>query len=147
MSGDEPKIFVDESWKSQVQREKEEAAKKAVAEPAEETAEAPGDDELEESPFNMLVGTLATQAMYALGLVAPEGVEQVQVDLQHAQISILFLKSLQEKTAGNLSEDEQANLDSATTELEGALMARIQQFRDHAMKEAGIDPGNLKPQG
>lgn len=38
MSDDGPKIFIDEGWKAQVQREKEEAAKKLAAEP---TPEAP----------------------------------------------------------------------------------------------------------
>ena len=71
MSQDEPKIFIDEDWKAQVQREKEQALKateaSGEAEPAEAEAEAAEEGD---SRFLVLVSSLATQAMYALGLIA-----------------------------------------------------------------------------
>ena len=82
MSEDGPKIFIDEGWKAQVQREKEEAAKKLAAgtEPVAgepEQADAPAGDEMleydpEQPSFSSLVGSLATQAMFALGLIADQ---------------------------------------------------------------------------
>ncbi|MBI2424336.1 MAG: DUF1844 domain-containing protein [Candidatus Hydrogenedentes bacterium] len=148
MPGDEPKIFIDEGWKSQVQREKEELARKLAEKPAEpEPPAAEGEPEGEDTPFNMLVGTLATQAMYALGLIAPPDAQQVHVDLEQAQVSIIFLKSLQEKTAGNLTPDEKTSLDTAARELEGAFMARVQQIQQQAMRQTGVDPlAKIPPQ-
>ena len=64
MADDESRIIIDEDWKSQVQREKEEAKKSSDEKPAED-----GDSDQEEaSAFTMLVTTLGAQALMALGL-------------------------------------------------------------------------------
>lgn len=145
MSEDGPKIFIDEGWKAQVQREKEEAAKKAAAAPA---AEAPGEDaapsddvaldyDPEQASFPALVGSLATQAMFALGLIADQESGQVMVNLDAARYTLDLLTVLIEKTQGNLSGDESKMLLQTTGELEQAFAVRVQQFQEQAMRQSG----------
>lgn len=152
MSDDGPKIFIDEGWKAQVQREKEEAAKKlaAVAAPAAgepaQAAEAPEEPMLEYDPeqasFSSLVGSLATQAMFALGLIADHETGQVMVNLDAARYTLDLLSVLVEKTQGNLSGDEAKMLIQTTGELEQAFAVRVQQFQEQAMRQGG---GELPP--
>src|SRR5262249_60747425 len=66
------KIIIDEDWKSQVQAEKEGAAEaKVTSKPAEQTggADAATDLPMPPASFEMLLTTLATEALVALGQV------------------------------------------------------------------------------
>ncbi len=157
MSDDSPKIFIDEDWKSQAQREKDELAKKLEAEKAKaaslletgggEEVEA-GEDALEHAPFIALVGSLATQCMFALGVIAPQGQRQVMVNLEEAAMTLEMLKTLEEKTKGNLTEDEEKALTEACTELERIFAARIAQFQEQSLKQSGIDLDSIRnPEG
>jgi len=153
MSDDEPKIFIDEGWKAQVQREKEqaEAARKAAevaATPEAEPALPQTDLDVDEepTPFAALVGSLATQTMFALGLVADPSTGQVMVNLEAARYTLDMLAMLEEKTQGNLSQDEAEMLAQTAGELEQAFGVRAQQVQEQAMRQAGIDPTNLKGQ-
>ncbi len=138
MAEEEPKIIIDEGWKAQVEREREEALKPAE-EPADET-----DQELDEagmSLFDYLVSTLATQTMMALGLVAEEGQEKILVDLAAANHLVDSLMMLREKTSGNLTEAEEKSLNEAISELQKVFAARVQQAREAAVQQQpGIDP-------
>lgn len=158
MPEDEPKIIIDEGWKAQVERERELARLKA--EEAGETPESPespeatvapesagdGDVDQQEEPasFESLIGSLATQCMFALGVIAPEGSERVMVDLNQAKYLIDLLEILRDKTKGNLSPAEEGALREALAELQRVFVARVQQFQEHAMRQAGIDPTQLK---
>lgn len=157
MSEEEPKIFIDEGWKSQVQREKEEAARKAAeAQAAPAAAPTPvnpilGDGDEgeplegeEEASFVSLVGSLATQTMFALGLIADPGSGQLMVNLDAARYTLDMLAVIGEKTKGNLTEEEDEALRQTCGELEQAFAVRLQQFQQQAMQQAGIDPNNLK---
>ncbi len=151
MSDDSPKIFIDEDWKSQAQREKNELASKLEAEKANAPAEGgllnpddEGDPGMEHAPFVALVGSLATQCMFALGVIAPQGQRQVMVNLEEAAITLEMLKTLEEKTKGNLNEEEEKALTEACTELERIFTARVAQFQEQAIKESGIDLDNLR---
>ena len=137
MAEEGPKIIIDEGWKAQVEREREEALK-----PVEKSADE-ADPELAEagmSLFDYLVSTLAAQTMFSLGLVAEEGQEKVVVDLGTANHLIDSLMMLREKTKGNLSEDEEKNLNEAVSELQRVFAARAQQAREAALQQPGIDP-------
>lgn len=153
MSDDGPRIFIDEGWKAQVQREKEEAARKLAAEPA---AEAPApvqapeaDDEAmldydpEQASFSALVGSLATQAMFALGLIADPESGQVMVNLDAARYTLDLLAVLADKTQGNLSPDESKMLLQTSGELEQAFAVRVQQFQEQALRQTS--GGDLPP--
>ncbi len=140
MAEEEPRIIIDEGWKAQVEREREEALK-SVETPADEADEA--DEELAEagiSLFDYLVSTLAAQTMMSLGLVTEEGQEKVVVDLATANHLVDSLMMLREKTIGNLTKDEEKNLNEAIAELQKVFAARVQQAREAAIQQPGIDP-------
>ena len=128
MSEEKPEIFIDEGWKSQVEREKQH-----VEEEAEQEAEAPKEDFTQ---FDHLISSLAAQTMMALGLLTPEGETEVPIDLDHAKFTIDTLMMLRDKTKGNLSEAEEANLREAISELQRVFAARVQQ----AQQAASVSP-------
>jgi len=135
---DEKKIIIDEDWKSKVEREREQDRHK----PEEKPAAAP-DQEMQQAGmtlFDYLVSTLAAQTMMALGLVAEEGQTQVMVDLGAARHMIDSLMMLREKTKGNLTTDEEANLSEAISELQRVFAVRATQVREAQLKNPPIDP-------
>ena len=71
-SAEEPKIIVDEDWKDQVEREKEELKQQ---EEAGETQDSQSSEEHPMPPasFTVLLSTLATQAMVGLGMFPVNG--------------------------------------------------------------------------
>ena len=72
MADDEKKIIVDEDWKTQAQKEKDElSGKEKNAE--EEKTEASEGRNLPAADMIGLVSMLATQAFYALGAFGAEG--------------------------------------------------------------------------
>ena len=145
MSDEESKIIIDEGWKSQVQRERDEAvAEPPVEDEAQAQAQADETEGLDYEPgFESLVASLATQTMLALGVIAPEGVEEVPINLDQAKFTIDILVMLREKTAGNLTEEESAHLDEALGELQQVFALRLQQYQEQAMQNAGVDPNQI----
>lgn len=156
---DEKKIIIDEDWKAQVRREKEEAARKAAetekpaADASAETdaAELDQDAELDETldaeagtPFMALVQSLATQALLFLGYIPQPNSQEVMVDLAQSRMLIDMIVDLRAKTAGNLNADEEAMLSEAAAELQRAYVVRSQQVQEAAMKRAGVNPQDLK---
>lgn len=136
MADEEPKIFVDEDWKAQVQREKEQAAQKTDETPAAEEAADEFDQAFRDNPFMGLVQSIATQCLFALGLIAPEDSKQVYVDLGQAQYLIDTLLMLRDKTKGNLSAEEEGHLQEAVAELQRVYVARAQQVHEATMRQA-----------
>ncbi|MBN02305.1 MAG: hypothetical protein CMJ77_24645 [Planctomycetaceae bacterium] len=118
----EKKIIIDEDWKSQVEREREElkAEPEADADPAVNPDEATG---LPPASFLLLATTLATQAMAGLGQL-PDPIENKPiVNLQLAQHYIDMLSVLEEKTKGNLTDEEQEMLGSVLYQLRSVYIA------------------------
>ncbi|MGY8748534.1 MAG: DUF1844 domain-containing protein [Pirellulales bacterium] len=104
-SGEKPKIIVDDDWKSQVEKEKEE-----LKDPA-DTAEGEAEEHaLPPASFMVLMSTLATQAMAAMGLIPDPMTGQPTVNLPMAKHFIDLLGMLQDKTKGNLTEEEANHL-------------------------------------
>lgn len=101
-----PKIIVDESWKEQVEREKE--ALREQQQQAQANSEAPDslDDFIPEASFSVLVSLLGTQAMSALGLLADPQTGEAIPNRRLAKHFIDLIGTLEEKTNGNLSSDE-----------------------------------------
>ena len=152
MADDGSKIFIDEDWKARAQREKEELQRKLAGQASEPAAdadaasgEADSEDEGElQATFDELIGSLATQGMFALGLISQGGGDRVMINLDQARFTIEMLMVLQDKTKGNLTEQEQANLEETVTELQRLFMARVQQLEAQAMRQTGIDPNSLR---
>ncbi len=163
----EPKIFVDEDWKSRVEAEKQAAAGKSAPAPeagkptAAAATELPaateppaakrpaeqrqsGDRPLQLPPatFSFLVTTLATQAMVSLGQAPNPFTGKAEVHLPEAKHFIDTLGMLSEKTRGNLAPEEAALLDGFLHQLRLAYIeAHSQPAPDSAAgEEAGTDP-------
>ena len=148
MAEDESKIIIDEDWKARVEREREEARKTGDKGPDDDqtdTQEAAEAGEVEEgASFLTLVSSLATQTMFALGVVAPRDATEVQVDLGQAKFLIDTLMVLREKTEGNLTPEESGQLTQIVGELQSIYVARAQQVQESALKNAGVNPNDLK---
>ena len=116
------KIIIDEDWKSQVQAEKEEAAKATsssttAADKEAEPAEA-GDPQMPPASFELLVTSLATEALMALGQMPHPVTGKAQAQRNLAKYLIDTLDMLKQKTAGNLSHNEQQVIDSVLHQLQ-----------------------------
>ena len=110
-----PKIIVDEDWKSQAQKEKEEALQKAAA--PSKSAQAAQEAGVPPATFPVLLSTLATQALVCLGQIPNPLTGKPDVHLEEAQHFIDTLAMLEEKTAGNRTPEESQMLENLLHEL------------------------------
>jgi hypothetical protein len=113
---EEKKIIVDEDWKAEAQKEKEVLAAQEEQEKEAEEAKAERGP-LPKGNFAALVSMLTTQAFFAMGAFKVEGQEDREPDLELARYNIDMLETLQEKTKGNLSEEEASVLERTLHEL------------------------------
>ncbi len=132
---EERKLVIDEDWKEQVEREREEARLRdeggdsaATSQP---TGAAGADDDfggdIPPASFHFLVSTLATQTLAALGQLPDPVSGQPTVRKNLAQHHIDTLVMLQEKTTGNLTHDEEQLLDDAIHQLRMIFVSVGQQ--------------------
>ncbi|HEY8750208.1 MAG TPA: DUF1844 domain-containing protein [Tepidisphaeraceae bacterium] len=129
MAEETPSLHIDTDWKKQAQEEKrrlaEQEQKKAAqtpppsaASPAQGGRARPSGRPARELPpasFATMVNTLVTQALFYLGDFATQGGEPV-VNLDMSKHQIDTLSILEEKTKGNLDEEEKRLLDTALYE-------------------------------
>lgn len=135
MSDEEKKIIIDEDWKSQVEREKEQFEQEAASpERSESTRSA---NEIPPASFPMLLTSIGTQAMMALGQVADPGTGQAMYHPELARHHIDTLVVLQEKTKGNLTSDEAEMLENFINQLRQLFVA---------MQNANLDIRNSPQQ-
>jgi hypothetical protein len=137
-----PRLHIDDDWKRQAQEEKERLAREIEAKAAqsarpasasgpapmggpalEEAAAGLGDGrELPAASFSTLVQMLATQAaIFMSGQPDPETGQSMQ-NLDLAKHNIDLLRVLEEKTKGNLTDEEKRLLETLLYEL---LMAYV----------------------
>lgn len=103
----------DSDWKAQARAEKEKLAKQA-----EEAGEGQaGGREMPPADFRTLISTMVTQAMMALGAIPDPQSGQRYVILDLARHHIDMLGVLEEKTKGNLDEEEQQMITQTLHEL------------------------------
>lgn len=140
-------LHIDQDWKKQAQEEKrrlaeEEAKRKAASQPAEGVAGriGPGAGAASASPaggraqremppasFATLVQSLMTQVLFYLGDLAPRGGEPT-VNLDMAKHNIDTLSMLEEKTQGNLTDEEKKLLDAALYETRMRYVSVASQY-------------------
>jgi hypothetical protein len=140
-NNEKPKIITDEDWKAEAQKEKEELAKEA-GEGAEGGAAGPaaaggGERQIPEASFVTLVNTLATQAMMALGGFEDPQTGKRYLDLELAKFHIDSLAVLQDKTKGNLEDDEAKLLEKAIYELRMGYVRMQQVAQEQMAQQAG----------
>ena len=121
-----PKLHVDADWKAEAQAEKERLAAKE----AESTGSGKGKEgapgELPEANFKSLMGLLASQAIMGLGAYPDPETGSVVVDLVGSKFAIDLLGVLEEKTSGNVTDEESKEL----AEVLGQLRTRFVQIAD-----------------
>ena len=125
MADDEKKIIADEDWKEEAQHDKEKLAQQEAAEKKkEEEREKEQKKEPAKLPpgdFAALISMLTSQALFAMGLLEVEGPKK-EPDLEMARYNIDMLATLQEKTKGNLTEQEAAVLENTLSQVRMAFV-------------------------
>ncbi|MCE5266497.1 MAG: DUF1844 domain-containing protein [Planctomycetaceae bacterium] len=124
MSEQQPdkKIIVDEDWKSQVEADKEAARQgESGAKPA------PGptsgqQPSLPPADLIFLVGTLYVQGAMSLGLLPNPVTKKAERHVAQAKHAIDMLAMLQQKTEGNRTPEETAELENVLHELRMAFI-------------------------
>ena len=122
---DEKKLIIDEDWKSQVQAVKEAAAKvvpasaggQHAASSASEVPRDSGDIQMPPASLELLITTLATEALVALGQVPHPATGEAHVHRNQAKYLIDTIDVVRQKTKGNLTPDEQQMIDSVLHQL------------------------------
>jgi len=108
---DEIKKKVDESWKQNVEKEKQEPKSQ-------------GDFVPPDPDFKFFITTLALQASIALGHMANPATGKTEADPIQAKFLIDTLGMLEGKTKGNLTEEEIKLLENLLYELRVAFLAK-----------------------
>lgn len=116
-SSEQPKIIVDDDWKAQAQAEKQKLAEQSKAAPASGEGAAGGYGEMPPANFETLLSTFVTQALFAMGLIPDPQTGKPAMHLDLARHHIDMLTVLEEKTKGNLTDDEQKLLAGSLYEL------------------------------
>ncbi len=136
---EEPKIIVDEDWKSQVEKEKEELRTQEMEPPAGDPHSIP------EASFHVLLATLATQAMAMLGLLPDmDGSGAAQINLPMARHLVDMIAVLDEKTKGNLTTEEATALTENLHQLRMAFVAVSQAQGTAATQEETPSPSSIE---
>lgn len=132
-SDSDPKIVVDDDWKSRVEREKRqaEAAGDGGADAAGET--------LPEASFELLVTTFSMQAMAAMGLLGGPGNAAQPPDFGMARHLIDLLGVIEAKTRGNLTAEEAAMIEQILHQL------RVLYLDPEVRRRASQPPGPSSP--
>jgi len=116
MTEEEKKIIIDEDWKHEAQKEKEKLTAQEKLEKEETDRQQTERGPLPQGDFAALVSMLVTQALFALGVIKVEDQEK-EPDLEMARYNIDMLETLEAKTKGNLTEQEQQVLERTLSEV------------------------------
>ena len=111
----EGKKAVDEDWKGQVQKEKEQ----------EQTTKEEVHPPIPEANFILFVSGFATQALIALGQFENPMTKKREANLDQARYTIDTLKMIQEKTKGNLTPEEEKYLEGVLYDLRMSYVASV----------------------
>lgn len=107
MADDEKLIHVDDDWKAQARKEKEQLADRADVQR----------EAMPDASFAGLVDLLAMQALVSLGGMTGPGGERYTPQPEAAKHFIDMLQVLEDKTKGNLSEEEKKLMDTVLYEV------------------------------
>lgn len=138
-----PKLIIDSDWKSQAQSEKERLAQQEQARKAQATGSAGGAPQGDEPPpadFMELIRLLTTQALLYMGAIPDPGTGKAVLALDIAKYHIDLLTILEEKTKGNLNQEEQQALSQTAHEL------RLEFVHMSKALAQAIAEGKIKPQ-
>ncbi len=127
----EPKIIVDSDWKQEA------AAEKAKLD--EELRDVGGKQEMPQASFVELINMILMQATVSLtGYQTPDG-QVLPPDHMAAKHFIDLLEVLKEKTAGNLSDEEQKIIDSVLHEMHMRFVEIVKMAQQQAANPEGTE--------
>ncbi len=106
MADEEKKIIVDDDWKAEAKQEKERLAQETTEREA-----------IPDPSFAELINMIAMQAMVGFGGMAGPGGERVPANMEIAKHFVDMLQVLEDKTKGNLTDDEKKLLDQVIYEI------------------------------
>ena len=163
MADDKPKIQIDTDWKAQAQAEKErlgrEAEEKAKKQPPAGTPGVAGaapearggkgrpGEPMPPPDFHALVSSIISQALLYMGAIPDPQTGQGIIHMDLARYNIDLLGVLEEKTKGNLTDEESKLLTQAVHELRLSYLQLSKQVTEHLRKqaEAGAKLGGKGP--
>lgn len=125
-STEQPEIQIDDDWKAQAQAERQQLSEE-LDQPGAEEAQPQG---MPPADFKTLISTMVTQALFAMGAIPDPNTGQRMVHIELAQHHIDMLGVLEEKTKGNLDEEEEKLLSGALHELRMNFLQVQQQVAD-----------------
>lgn len=108
----EPKLIIDSDWKNQA-----EAERQKLADQAKEKAEQATERELPPADIMGIVQILATQALLYMGAFPDPQTGRAMVAMDLAKFHVDLLGTLEEKTKGNLSDEEAETVKQTAHEL------------------------------
>lgn len=124
---EEKKIIIDEDWKKEAQKEKEILAAQEEEEKKKKPEEKLHRGPLPKGNLAALISMLTTQAFFAMGLLQVKGEKEKEPDLELAKYNIDMLETLEEKTKGNLTEEEKKVLDNTLCQVRMAYVEVAEQ--------------------
>jgi len=136
-SGGGSGLHIDSDWKQQAQAEKAKLAEQAKAKPGGAAAGGPAGQQMPEADFEGLVSALASNALMYLGGVQDPQTGRAIVHLELARHHLDLLKVLQDKTEGNLDEEESTMLSTLLYELRNRYVQIANAARQQAMGQGG----------
>lgn len=133
-----PSIQIDDDWKAEAQADKVKLAEQEqAAGESSDGASAGGPNALPPADFKGLVGVLASQAVMGLGAMPDPKGRGVMIDLEGAKFAIDLLAVIEEKTAGNLTDDESKELSGVVVELRARFVQVTQLLSEQMPGGAG----------
>ena len=131
----QPKIIIDDDWKQQAQREKEEAEQLAREQEANQG--------MPEPSILELVQIVIMQASVGLGGMQDPGTgRMIPPNLPLAKHYIDLLEVLKDKTKGNLSEEEAKIVEGTLHELRMAFVQIVTELGQAGLGQAGTPSPN-----
>ena len=135
---DDNKIHIDADWKAEAQADKE----KLAAKEAESAGQPEGTPKgFPPADFKGLMGLLASQAIMGLGAMQDPDGRGLMIDLEGARYAIDMLVVLQEKTTGNLSDEESKELETIIPELRSRYVQITELMAQQATAGVAPEPG------
>ena len=136
MAEEEPKIHVDSDWKAQAQQEKQKLAEQEKQKEAEGGEQGGQQGQMPPANFETLMSTMATQALFALGAIPDPRTGQASLSPELAKHHIDMLGVLEEKTEGNLSDEEAKMLSQTLHELRQRYVEVTEAIKQQAQQQA-----------
>ncbi|MDA0802653.1 MAG: DUF1844 domain-containing protein [Planctomycetota bacterium] len=123
---DQPQLHIDSDWKAQAEAERQRLAEQESAKAASDGHGDGRGDALPPADMRSLVGMMATQALSGLGMYGDRESGRIVVDFEGAKFAIDLLGVLEEKTKGNLTDEEAAELKQVLAELRSRFVQLVQ---------------------